>query len=286
MALRIGNALVGDLYKKAGAERWQVPIDRFRLALEASAAKTFTGQSPSDRDLERYLQSLRLDELALACACAEGNESAWDHFVLQYRPILYRAADAIDATGGARELADALYADLFRSLFRYFHGRSSLATWLRAVLAQRHVDGIRARAKTTPLAELDPAAPETVPPDPERNRYLAVFHAAFLAAVARLDPRDRLRLGYYYAQGLTLAESGRLLHEHEASVSRHLAAARKAIRRDVEQHLRDAAGLGPDEIAQCFESVTGDTGPFDVRRLLGDAGARSPGSIVQRGRKP
>ena len=30
-----------------------------------------------------------------------------------------------------------------QSLFRYFHGRSSLATWLRAVLAQRVVDAVR-----------------------------------------------------------------------------------------------------------------------------------------------
>src|SRR5476649_694500 len=122
MALRIDDALVGELYARAGANRWQVPVDRFALALEASAAKAFAGEAPSPRDLERYLLSLRLDELALACAYAEGNESAWDHFVLQYRPVLYRAADALDPSGGARELADALYADLFDSLFRYFHG--------------------------------------------------------------------------------------------------------------------------------------------------------------------
>ena len=110
------------------------------------------------------LESLRLEDLALACACAEGNAAAWDHFVLEYRPVLYRSADAMDSSGGARELADSLYADLFglpaegderRSLFRYFHGRSSLATWLRAVLAQRQVDRARAAAKTAPLPDED-----------------------------------------------------------------------------------------------------------------------------------
>ena len=30
-----------------------------------------------------------------------------------------------------------------QSLLRYFHGRSSLGTWLRALLAQRQVDRIR-----------------------------------------------------------------------------------------------------------------------------------------------
>ena len=33
-----------------------------------------------------------------------------------------------------------------QSLFRYFHGRSSLTTWLRAVLAQRHVDRLRSES--------------------------------------------------------------------------------------------------------------------------------------------
>ncbi len=85
----------------------------------------------------------------------------------EYRPVLYRSADAIDPGGGARELADSIYADLFglqerdgerRSLFRYFHGRSSLATWLRAVLAQRLVDRVRSTRRLTPL---DSAAKRT-----------------------------------------------------------------------------------------------------------------------------
>src|SRR5262245_19951635 len=113
MAPRLHDALVRELYGESSAARWAVSIERFVLALEESAGKAFAGETPPPRDLERYLRSLRLDELALACACAEGNELAWDHFVLEYRPILYRAADAIDPGGGARELADALYADLF-----------------------------------------------------------------------------------------------------------------------------------------------------------------------------
>jgi RNA polymerase sigma-70 factor (ECF subfamily) len=236
------------------------------------------------------LGPLRLEELALACACAVGNEAAWEHFVLEYRPVLYRAADALDPGGGARELADSLYADLFglkadggerRSLFLYFHGRSSLATWLRAVLAQRLVDRARAQARTAPLSDEEPAAPAQPALDPDRGRYLALIHAAFRDAVAGLDPRDRLRLLYYYAQGLTLAQTGRLLREHEASVSRHLSAARKAIRRDVERRLREAA-LGPDEIARCFEYVTEDAGPLDLDRLLEAApGARNPEPDVQ-----
>ena len=248
------------------------------------------------------MKSLRLEDLALACACAAGHEAAWDHFVLEYRPILYRAADALDSTGGARELADSLYADLFglerdtssdgtsgpgrtgsgrRSLFRYFHGRSSLATWLRAVLAQRLVDRARAHARVAPLPDDEPAAPVRDASDLDRNRYLALMHDAFQGAMAALDPRDRLRLRCYYVQGLTLAETGRLLKEHEASVSRHLSAARRALRSGVERRLTEA-GLGADEIALCFASVTDDAGPLDLDRLLGAAtAARNSAPDVQ-----
>jgi hypothetical protein len=97
--------------------------------------------------------------------------------------------------------------------------------------------------------------------------------------VAVLDPKDRLRLRYYYAQELTLAEIGRLLREHEATVSRHLARTRKALRRGVEQQLREAA-LGSDEIERCFECVTEDAGALDLGDVLGepprDARNRAP----------
>ena len=138
--------------------------------------------------------------------CAAGDERAWETFVREYRPRLYRAADALDRTGGAREVADSLYAELYgikdaagprQSLFRYYQGRSSLATWLRAVLAQRYVDRVRAGRRTEPLAEdTDRAAPP--PPDPDRDRYLTLVRAALAFAVSQLDPRDRLRLASYY----------------------------------------------------------------------------------------
>ena len=63
-----------------------------------------------------------------------------------------------------------------RSLFRYFQGRSSLATWLRAVLSQRYVDRLRAQKRLEPLPDEDDAArpsrrPRGDPPDPDRSRH-------------------------------------------------------------------------------------------------------------------
>jgi len=217
----------------------------------------------------------RSADVELARKCEAGDEEAWERFVRDYRPLLYRAADALDRTGRARELADALYADLYsRSLFKYFHGKSSLATWLRAVLSQRYVDALRAEKKLEPLPPEDAqqqrrhARAEADSEDPERPRYLAAMQRALTAAVAALVDRDRLRLALYYVQSLTLAEIGQLTKEHEATVSRHLTRTRRQIREEVERTLR--AELTEDQVTACFASVAGDPGTIDLSRMLGN----------------
>lgn len=216
------------------------------------------------------------EDLALASACAAGDDAAWERFVREYRPVLYRAADALDSTGRARELADALYADLYglkqragerQSLFRYYHGRSSLATWLRAVLAQRYVDRVRAERRLDPLPDDADVPSSAAPPESDRSDDRARFERALGETLSALDPRDRLRLACYYAQELTLAQTGRVLRESEATASRQLARTRRAIREDVERRLR-ADGLGDAHIAQCFAAVTDDVGPLDLSRWL------------------
>jgi len=215
-------------------------------------------------------------DLALARLCAAGDERAWERFVREYRPLLYRAADALDRTQGARELADSLYAELYgmdgeagerQSLFRYYQGKSSLATWLRAVLAQRYVDRVRVQRRVEPLPDDDlPGRDED--PDPDRARYIALLRRALERAVAGLTDRDRLRLGCYYVQELTLAETGRVMKESEATASRQLARVRVAIRREVETQLRVEARLSDDEIAACFASVANDPGPLDLKQVI------------------
>lgn len=290
--MTIPAALGERLHRQARGDRWGVAVPRFIQALEASAERAGAGRDWDAKDLERYLGSLHLDDLALACACADGEDAAWEHFVREQRPLLYRAADALDPSGGARELADSLYADLFglartgerQSLFRYFHGRSSLTTWLRAVLAQRHVDRVRSERRVDALPDEHSSSALPAPlheVDPDRDRYLQLMRSALQRAMALLPSRDRLRLACYYAQDLTLAQTGRVLGEHEATTSRQIARARRAIRTTVERELADNAGLSGAEIARCFECVTEDPGTLDLRDLL-DEGPGGKKSAVDR----
>jgi RNA polymerase sigma-70 factor, ECF subfamily len=272
-------ALVERLYRRAKAERWSVTREAFATALERSVTKAFA-VLPEPPAIEKYLDALHLEDLALACACADGHGPAWDHFILEFRPVLYRAADALEAGGGARETADSLYGELFglttrdgerRSHLRYFHGRSSLATWLRAVLSQRYVDRVRATRRMDPLPEDE--SPKALhapvrPVDPMRLRAVSVMQRVMTAVIAALPARDRLRLSCYYAQSLTLAEIGRMLEEHEGTVSRHLTRLRKQVRAEVERQLRDGEQMSDRQIAECFASVVEDPGALDVADLF------------------
>lgn len=278
------------LERASDVKEWGLTAELFRATLERSVAHRFqaSSEAPDAKAVESYLGSLHAADLALACACAAGNPGAWDHFVAHFRPELYRAARAIAGRSGggesaARELADSLYAELFglresegqrKSLFDYYHGRSKLSTWLHAILAQRHVDEIRRTRKTDSLdgpaedgeSRFEPVA-ANAGPDPEREHYLAMLQAALTGALEALAPRDRLRMAYYYAEELTLAEIGKLMREHESTVSRQLERTRKDVRRAVEAALREEKKLNEAQLKLCFEYAR-EEWPFDLTLRL------------------
>jgi len=293
-------SLLESLHAQAAADRWSVTSQEFAAALYRSASHRFAATLPPDETLEVYLRALHLDDLALVCALRRGSEPAWNEFVAQYRPLLYAAARAIVGAAGearARELADSLYAELYgldragnprtRSLLDYFHGRSKLSTWLRTVLAQRHVDALRFGQRTDSLdGEQTPqranAAGErvtVVPPldAPDRNRLLPPVREAVSTSLAALPAPDRLLLSLYYLQEMTLAQIARLRGVHEATVSRQLDRLRTDLRRGIETVLatgRPAGdghpaqrGLSPAEIKLCLAYVLEDW-PFDLGRAL------------------
>jgi len=284
-------SLIRRLFEEARAERWGLSVQQFSNALERAIRKRMSGAELTAAQREEFLSTLHLEDLALAQACATGCESAWEFFVETYRPYLRSAAAAIlrasSASAEARELADSLFAELYgladgktgeRSLFRYFHGRSSMKTWLRAVLAQRHIDAVRVAKRFASLDEPDgegkvhePADKMILPPsDPHRSKYLKLFQTALVAALEKIEMRDRERLKLYYLDEKTLAEIGKKLGEHESSVSRNLDRVRRELREDVEGILgKPEAGsaLSAEQIALCFEYAAEDA-PIDLGKLL------------------
>ena len=290
---------VDSLYSDAPAQTWQLSRKQFVLAIERSVRKRFSDAGkPTPQGVEEYLSTLHIDDLVLAAACMEGSESAWQFFVENYRHYLRAAAGAVTKgsrlAADAQEMADSLFAELFglvdgkrgeASLFRYFHGRSSLKTWLRTILAQRHVDRLRQTRRLEPLERDDDHGERVVsvdkvvtpPLDPHTEEYLQRFVAALTTSLSLVAARDRQRLELYYAQGKTLAEIGRTLGEHESSVSRNLERVRRELRATVEEHLRSThfvdgrgvkrAPMGEAEITLCLQYAS-QSAPIDFRKLF------------------
>jgi RNA polymerase sigma-70 factor len=296
--LRDLDSRMDSLYSNSSCSAWRLTRSQFICALERSVAKRFAEGAITRESLERYLDSLHIDDLALAAACMEGSEAAWEHFVARYRGYLRAVAGSI--TKGSRsgtdaqELADSLFAELFglvdgkrgeASLFRYFHGRSSLKTWLRTILAQRHIDRIRQSRRWESLERGDGDEEKPLPSqivstpslDPHRSEYLQCFLLALTDCLASLDSANRKRLELYYCQNKTLAEIGRLLGEHESSVSRHLERARRELRAKVEEYLRSGRHAGVEshaltpmsdaQIALCFQYAAEDS-PIDFCQIF------------------
>jgi RNA polymerase sigma-70 factor len=300
--------LAGELRTEAMCARWGLPLEAFAETLRRSAEKRFGGAPPGPGEVQAYLRSLHLEDLALACACSEGIEKAWEFFMGHFRQDLRHAASAMLRRSGraddarAEELADSLYAELYgvrsnpdgrrKSLFEYFHGRSKLSTWLRAVLAQKQVDMFRTSGKTVSLeAEMEDEVPrelagrtESAPADPDRQRYLGRFDRALSTALASLTPRERMILGCYYLDQLTLAEIGRMLREHESTISRHLERMRRTLREGVTQALQreipacngrsTEPALDMAQVDLAFEYAVEDW-PFDLSQALS---ATEPGA--------
>jgi len=230
------------LFEKSGGERFGLTLHDFEGILELVATKYIPEANPKEK-LE-FWQELKLEELALARACAAGHNIAWQAFMLRFREKLYDIARGItkeDSSG--RDLADSLYADLYGtserdgrrvSRLNFYMGRGSLEGWLRTVLAQEFVNRYR---KTKRLVSLEEQAEEgvqfsaesTAPPSPLDNR----LNAALDEALGQLSGEDRLVLASYYLDDRTLTEIGRMVGVHESTISRRLEKLLKTLKKQV-----------------------------------------------------
>jgi RNA polymerase sigma-70 factor (ECF subfamily) len=221
------------LFEKSGGERYGLTLQAFGVVLEQVAVKYVPQASPEQR-LE-FWRDLKLEELALARACAAGHDSAWQAFLTRFREKLYDIARGITKEdSSARDLADSLYADLYGtsekegrrvSRLNFYMGRGSLEGWLRTVLAQEFVNRYR---KTKRLVSLEEQAEEGV-------QFSASPSSSPTSPLdlGLLSGEDRLVLASYYLDDRTLTEIGRMVGVHESTISRRLEKMLKGLRKQV-----------------------------------------------------
>jgi RNA polymerase sigma-70 factor, ECF subfamily len=228
------------LFVRSGGERYGLTLQTFELVLEQVACK-YVPEANARQKLE-FWRDLKLEELALARACAAGHEAAWQAFLLRFREKLYDIARGITKEdSSARDLADSLYADLYGTAERdgrrvsrlnFYMGRGSLEGWLRTVLAQEFVNRYRKQKRLVSLEEqaedgVQFSAAPAGPMSPLDSR----LGPALDEALGQLSGEDRLILASYYLDDRTLTEIGRMVGVHESTISRRLEKLLKGLRK-------------------------------------------------------
>jgi RNA polymerase sigma-70 factor (ECF subfamily) len=282
--INIPESLVAELYHDSKAAKIGLTVEAFADVLQQVAAKYLTAAASPSEVLE-FLTHLRLEDLALARACALGSETGWEVFLMRYREKLYLAAHSIvQGDANARELADSLYADLYGtrsadgrriSKLNSFTGRGSLEGWLRAVMAQEYVNRFRRQQRLVSLEEQAEAGAQFEAESPDPTQAVdARLREATDQALASLAPEDKFILANYYLDGRRLAEIALLLGVHESTISRKLEKITAGVRKAIASGLVKR-GMSKKEAVEIMDvEVTELT--LDVRsRLMQEKGSET-----------
>ena len=264
-----------EIHSRSKAGEFGISAEEFAAILDEVAAKNASSSAPlRSQDL---FSRLHVEDLALARACAAGNDRAWQVFMLRFREKLYdtgRQLTRDDATG--RELADSVYADLYGTqtrdgrrqskLFSY-SGRGSLGGWLRTVLAQEYINHYRKHRRMVSLdreceegAQFPAAVAEAVTEVDER------LELAVDEALKALGAEDRFILASYFLDERTLAEIARALSVHESTISRKVEKLTKGLRKQI---LKGLIRMGMNK-RQAEEALAADARDLrlDIRASL------------------
>lgn len=268
--------MLAELCAKSGCEKVGLSGESFASILCEVSAKYLPAGSTYD-ETRAFLLTLRVEELALARACAAGSDPAWETFLIRYREKLYQSALRIAREdAAARDLADSLFAELYGTTLRdgervsklaSFTGRGSLEGWLRTVLAQEFVNRYRRNKRTVSLDEENEEGVQFAAPEPEP--VLAAdsrLESATDAALASLDAEDRMVLASYFLDGRTLAEIARMVGVHESTISRKVDKLAKALRKQIVAAMM-RQGMNHRQAVEAMEVDVRDV-QINIRRSL------------------
>jgi RNA polymerase sigma-70 factor (ECF subfamily) len=223
------------------------------------------------------LERLRVAELYLTCACAQGDPAAIAAFEAVY--LRDMAAGLPRPTRGASIEGDVTQAVRERLLVHRdgepariaeYSGRGALASWVHVVAVRTALRMMRGRKRQ---AELDGryVLGSDNHGDTEvaylKKRYRAQFAEAFHAALGTLEPRDRNVLRQHYVDGLTMEEIGVVYHVHRITVVRWIERARTALAKETKRRLAGKLGVGKRELESILRLIRSQL-DVSLRRYL------------------
>jgi RNA polymerase sigma-70 factor (ECF subfamily) len=230
------------------------PIVRVRFALDLNALAErvvdIAGRQP-DEAPAAFADRLVVDDLYLATACASGDERAWEEFGSRFFSFIRQFSRRTLREPQASDVADQVIADLWqRGKVAQYEGRSSLKTWLGAVVAHAAINAAKqSRVAESRLGAQEEADARAAPAEPVGGRDAGDRMARWVTdAIQSLAPAERTLLLLYYEQGLTLDEISPIAKRSKAALSRRLERIRQDLRAQVDRLAREATGSSADTV--------------------------------------
>lgn len=272
----VGRVLAAAL--ASGSAEWAgVPVDPERYA-------AFVAERAPDGEAAAALARMALDDLYLACACAEAHPRALDALDALIGRAVTMAADAARAPAAVRDEA----AQVVRTLLLLprperppaildYTGRGPLGGWLR-IIATREV--VRLAKRTGREVQLGDAllAEPGLADDPIlrglKERYRQELADAFRDALAALGPKERTLLRYQLIDGLGIDDIGAILRIHRATAARRLARVRDLLVADTRARLAERLSLAYDEVESIIRLVQSELDVSIIRHLDSAAAQR------------
>jgi RNA polymerase sigma-70 factor, ECF subfamily len=266
--------LVEQLYRNGYSCHgdFRIGLKEFEVQLWSIVEKSLRENATSDNAV-RIINSLHVNDLYLAFACAQHSPVAWDRFTSIYRKYIHDlTAYVCPVKSVVYELAETILTDLFLpgrsgySRIASYDGQSSLATWLRAIICHRAInererifngmaqlnDDVFEKADERALLSMEMAL--------RSSRYQALIKNSLEKACKELTDRERLMLLLRYDNGLQLGQIGCLFGLHQATITRQLERVQAKIRQVVVSILTHKYGLSQAAIDECLAEIVENPG--------------------------
>jgi len=242
-----------DLVERARV-RW--PALRASATLRARLSEKVLALPPGVRD------PARLDELVLACACAEQQEAALLAFEREYLRQVPRWLGRF-RLGAA--LLDEHLQSLRERLFvgdggraprvAEYAGKGPLGAWLRVLAVRLAIDLRRREAAVATVEPTEIAVAPSSESSYVKSRYRVALQAAIDGAARSLTPEQRTLLRDHFVEGATFDELAAAHGINRVTVWRRIAAARDTVIEATRRALKESTQVEPADFDSILRTV-------------------------------
>jgi RNA polymerase sigma factor (sigma-70 family) len=234
---------------------------------------------------ETFLDNLHAVDWFLACACLEGQTSAWEAlFAARANRTDCLLVDALRLRAVRlfprdQERQDEAVADFWGYLLAgeregslpilaRYDGQRPLVPWLIRVFQNKHLSELRHRHGMQPLAEDELGERDLPFSDNGHERWYEEFRLAAREWLDGLAEQEVLILGLRLRYRLSQREVATLLGIHEGNISRQTSRLRDHCLEQIGEHLRTLGWTGDDLSGFVFKEM--DSLLLDEPRLSAD----------------